>query len=147
MSFQIFIHTPGSHSKSVLPMLLDYEKRISRFAKLSWKITPTGSKEKENHALRKSIGAEPYIVLDERGKNITTLDISNLFSKNMQSGNPSLHIVIGGAYGLEQDLIKNALSSWAFGHITLPHQLVRLILAEQCYRALTVINNHPYHHQ
>lgn len=146
MSFQIVIHTPGTHSKEVVPMISEYQKRISRFAKLTWKITSTGSKEIENQELRKSIGSDKYIILDERGKNITTLEIANQYSKIMQSGNPKIHIVIGGAYGLDNDIIKNASASWAFGNITLPHQLVRLICVEQCYRAITIIKGHPYHH-
>mgnify|MGYP006268836397 CR=1 FL=1 len=146
MSFQIHIHTPGAHSKDILPLINDYEKRISRFASLSWKIVKSGTKESENDALKKSLNSSPYIVLDEHGKNVTTLDIANTFSKTMQSGSPILNIVIGGAYGLNEEVLTKASASWAFGHVTLPHQLVRLITAEQVYRAMAVINNHPYHH-
>jgi 23S rRNA (pseudouridine1915-N3)-methyltransferase len=146
MSLQINIITPGSSSKEYLPLINEYLKRATRYAKVTWEITKGSDKKSENEHLRKVLVTKKYIVLDEHGKNIKTEDIANEFSAVMQSGNPVINLVIGGAYGLDDEIISGSSASWAFGKITLPHQLVRLITAEQIYRALTIINNHPYHH-
>jgi len=146
MALKINIYTPGSNDKSVEDLINDYEKRISRFAEINWKFVKSGDKNTENSNLQKALEGHKYIVLDENGANITTLEIADKLSKQMQSGNPILNIVIGGAYGLSDEVIDKAEARWAFGKITLPHQLVRIILAEQVYRAMAVINNHPYHH-
>ena len=147
MSLQIHIYTHGPHSKEYLPLINEYEKRISRYAQIIWIRTKGNDKKSENDYLKKALGdKKPYVVLDEHGINIATIDIVNEFSKTMQSGSPIIHLVIGGAYGLDEEIIRGAIFKWAFGHITLPHQLVRLITIEQIYRALAVINKHPYHH-
>lgn len=147
MSFQIHVYTPGSHSKVYSDLISEYEKRISRFAELKWHITKGADKNSENLHLKEALSGKKYFVLDEHGQNITTQDIAKAFSNAMQSGTPEINLVIGGAYGLDAEMITEASASWAFGHITLPHQLVRLITSEQCYRAMTIINGHPYHHQ
>lgn len=146
MALKINIYTPGSNDKSVQDLILDYEKRISRFAAINWRFVKSGDVVSENQNIIKALEGEKYIVLDEHGTNITTLEIAEKLSKQMQSGNPTLNIVIGGAYGLSEEIIKHAEASWAFGKITLPHQMIRLILTEQIYRAMAVNNNHPYHH-
>ena len=146
MALKINIYTPGPNDKSIQDLILDYEKRISRFAELNWKFVKPGDKITENSNLRKALEGHKYIVLDEYGTNVSTIEIANKLSKQMQSGNPTLNIVIGGAYGLSEEIIKQAEASWAFGKITLPHQIVRIILTEQIYRAMAVNNNHPYHH-
>lgn len=146
MSLQIHIYTPGAHNKDYSLLINEYEKRSLKNAKISWTITKGTDKKSENDNLKKALTGKKYIVLDEHGKNITTQYIANEFSRAMQGGNPIVNLVIGGAYGLDDELIKGASADWAFGHITLPHQLVRLITAEQIYRAITIINNHPYHH-
>lgn len=147
MALKINIYTPGANDKSVQDLINIYEKRLSRFAELHWKIVKTGDKKSENAYIQKAINKEKYIVLDEGGTNVSTLEIADKFSKQMQSGQPVINLVIGGAYGLGDEIVNNADAIWAFGKITLPHQLVRLITTEQIYRALAVLNNQPYHHQ
>lgn len=147
MTLKINIFTPGTHDKAYLPLISEYQKRTSRFAEVNWNLVKTGDKTSENLNLLKAISGARYIVLDENGSNIRTEDIAVAFSSKMQSGDPVINLVIGGAYGLDDELIKNAEAIWALGKITLPHQLVRLIITEQIYRALTIIANHPYHHK
>lgn len=146
MALNINIYTPGSHDKSMQSLINDYEKRLSRFAELNWVFVKSGDKKSENSNLTKALVNKIYIVLDENGLNVNTLEIANIFSKQMQSGKPSINIVIGGAYGLDEQIVSSAYAVWAFGKITLPHQIVRLITTEQIYRAMAILNNHPYHH-
>lgn len=147
MALKINIITPGPNDKSIKDLIANYEKRISRFAELNWKFVKSADKNTENLNIQKILAGVVYIVLDENGKNISTAEIAQQFSKQMQSGNPVFNIVVGGAYGLSDTVIANADAVWAFGKITLPHQLVRLLLSEQIYRAMTIISNHPYHHK
>lgn len=146
MSLQINIITPGSSSKEYLPLINEYQKRATRYAKITWELTRGTDKKSENENLKKALAGKKYIALDEHGKNIVTEDIAGTFMLAMQSGNPVVNLVIGGAYGLDENIISGSTFVWAYGQITLPHQLVRLITAEQIYRALTIINQHPYHH-
>ncbi len=146
MSLKIHIYTPGNHTPDYSPLINEYSKRIGRHAALSWKIIKAKNNESENEELLKSLEGKQYIVFDETGKNVSTADIAKSLNKAMQSGNPTISLVIGGAYGLNEKLKEGAQEVWALGRTTLPHQLVRLIASEQLYRAITIINNHPYHH-
>jgi 23S rRNA (pseudouridine1915-N3)-methyltransferase len=89
----------------------------------------------ENHQL---------IVLDERGKKQTTLRFSKVLKRWMDSGQHTCFI-IGGADGIDKNLIETADERWSLSDYTLPHALVRVFLIEQIYRAWCILNNHPYH--
>jgi 23S rRNA (pseudouridine1915-N3)-methyltransferase len=107
---------------------------------------PADRMKEEALALKKwSITGAHRIVLDARGKNLTSED----FAKNMlglrEKGVPAALFLIGGADGLAEEARKNADFTLAFGAATFPHQLVRILLAEQIYRALTILSGHPYH--
>ena len=86
------------------------------------------------------------IALDERGKDISTKDVSQHIGKWQQQGR-DVFIVIGGADGLDQTVVQAAQQVWSLSRLTFPHQLVRVIVAEQIYRAYSLLNNHPYHRE
>ena len=86
------------------------------------------------------------IVLDERGKEFTTLDLARELGEWMGEGRDSVFI-IGGADGLHAGLREEAEQLWALSRLTLPHGLVRVLLAEQLYRAWSITQNHPYHRE
>lgn len=85
------------------------------------------------------------IALDERGKNVTSTEFANTLARMRDDGAPCAALLIGGADGLDQTLRKQAAMTIAFGAVTFPHQIVRLLLAEQIYRATTILSGHPYH--
>ncbi|MCB9065855.1 MAG: 23S rRNA (pseudouridine(1915)-N(3))-methyltransferase RlmH [Chitinophagales bacterium] len=86
------------------------------------------------------------ILLDERGKKLTSPQWADQFQNLMNQGTKTLVILIGGAYGVT-DSIKNAAGQvWSLSSLVFPHQLVRLITAEQVYRAFSILHNSPYHH-
>ncbi|ANJ66560.1 23S rRNA (pseudouridine(1915)-N(3))-methyltransferase RlmH [Halothiobacillus diazotrophicus] len=86
------------------------------------------------------------IVCDERGKSWSTAALSSQLAEWMQSGR-DVAIVVGGADGLTDELRRSADRLWQLSELTLPHPLVRVLLAEQLYRAWSLLNNHPYHRE
>ncbi len=89
-------------------------------------------------------GFEAVIALDEKGMPITTMGLADLI-ESWQRDAKDAAFVIGGADGLAQDLKHCAHLRMSLSAMTLPHQLARVILAEQLYRAATILGNHPYH--
>jgi 23S rRNA (pseudouridine1915-N3)-methyltransferase len=91
-----------------------------------------------------SAGAALWL-LDERGKDFTSQDIANRLAALRDSGQRSLVVAIGGPDGHDESLRKTAALTLAFGKQTWPHQMVRVMLAEQLYRIATILSGHPYH--
>lgn len=91
------------------------------------------------------IPSRQIIVLDERGKAITSRGIANHFTQIQESGVRELYFVIGEADGLEPSLIPGGCTKWSFGSQTWPHKLVRVMICEQIYRALSILGGTPYH--
>jgi 23S rRNA (pseudouridine1915-N3)-methyltransferase len=87
------------------------------------------------------------IALDERGKNISSSQIADLISSWQNDGTSSVAFIIGGADGLAPEIRNKADFTLSFGKLTWPHMLVRAMLAEQIYRAYSIISNHPYHRE
>jgi 23S rRNA (pseudouridine1915-N3)-methyltransferase len=86
-----------------------------------------------------------YVVaLDEHGSEPTTIELSRWLADRRAGGQP-LTFIIGGADGLDATVLARAQYRWALSRLTLPHALVRVVLAEQLYRASTVLGGHPYH--
>lgn len=85
------------------------------------------------------------VALDERGEAITSPELANLIQKARETAPPALVFAIGGPDGHGAPLLEAAARKIAFGRITLPHGLARIVLVEQLYRALTILQGHPYH--
>lgn len=85
------------------------------------------------------------ILLDERGKNITSRDIAKTLRTAQSDGHDQLILAIGGADGFEPSALPSGLQKWSFGQQTWPHKLVRVMAAEQMYRALSILAGSPYH--
>lgn len=86
------------------------------------------------------------VVLDEHGAQWTTKQFANVITEWMREGDDAV-FVIGGADGLHQDIKASANELLALSRLTMPHGMVRILLAEQLYRAISIINNHPYHRE
>ncbi len=87
----------------------------------------------------------PAVILDERGKDISSRQIAQKFSLWRDDGHSQLHLLIGGADGFEPKALPKNLMRWRFGVQTWPHKFVRVMMAEQVYRALSILNGSPYH--
>ena len=93
-----------------------------------------------------AIGKDYCIALDERGQEVTTLQLADKF-KDWQFSGRDVALIIGGADGLHVSVKQKADWLWGLSKLTLPHAMVRVLLAEQLYRAHSVISNHPYHRE
>ena len=88
--------------------------------------------------------AEYVVALDERGSEFSTRELADWLKKRMQEGE-DLAFVIGGPDGLAPEVLARSTLRWSLSRLTLPHALVRVVLAEQLYRAHSVLSGHPYH--
>ena len=132
-------------------------KRLSHYFPVSWQLVPmprhAGSlppmalKEEESKLLLQGIQPDDYVVLlDERGKMLNSEGFAQLVQQRANAATRSLVFLIGGAYGVSVAVQQRANFSWSLSPLVFPHQLVRLILAEQVYRACTILQNEKYHH-
>lgn len=101
-------------------------------------------REAEAARIVEAAGRDMLIVLDEHGQEPTTLQLAERVQA-WQADGRNIALAIGGADGLHEDVKRAALWQWSLSRLTLPHGMVRIVLAEQLYRAWSVINNHPYH--
>ncbi len=135
----------------------DFSKRISNYFKQDWEIIPplkeasnlseTELKKKEGGIILNKLQKDDFVVaLDERGKQISSEDLASFLQTRANSGVKRLIFLIGGTYGLDAAVIQRANMQWSLSKLVFPHQLVRLILAEQVYRACTILKNEKYHH-
>lgn len=102
--------------------------------------------EAESKRIIEAAGRDYLIALDEHGQEVTTLQLAERM-KNWLGGGRDVSLVIGGADGLHTDVKTRADWLWSLSKLTLPHGMLRVLLAEQLYRAHSVINNHPYHRE
>jgi len=146
----------GKTSNSYLSSLIkDYSKRINHYMKFEIivinnvklkKINPLELKKIEGNSLLKKINKKDLVfLLDEKGDSYSSIQFSKLIENKTITKSKDLIFVIGGAYGFSSDLYDRCNSKISFSKMTTSHQLIRLFVAEQLYRAFTIINNNPYH--
>lgn len=104
-------------------------------------------KDAESKLLLQALDPVDYVVLlDERGKMLSSPDLASVIQERAVNGAKKIHFVIGGAFGVNDEVRKRADLVWQLSKLVFPHQLVRLILAEQVYRACTINRGEKYHH-
>jgi 23S rRNA (pseudouridine1915-N3)-methyltransferase len=109
---------------------------------------PEDRKREEGEALRALFDdRSPLVLLEETGTALSSADFAARLGRLRDEGASLLQFAIGGANGLDADLRARAALTMSFGRLTLPHQLVRVLLAEQIYRAATILAGHPYHRE
>ena len=145
------------HEPYVKEGIETFTKRLSHYYNIEWKLIPpvkhavslSNIDLKKNEAeviLNLLLPGDVLILLDEKGKQITCEQLAELIQINANNSTKNLVFLIGGAYGVDEKIIKRANYVWSLSKLVFPHQLVRLILAEQVYRACTIIRNEKYHH-
>jgi 23S rRNA (pseudouridine1915-N3)-methyltransferase len=102
--------------------------------------------EAEAKRILEVVGKDYIIALDERGQEVTTLQLAERMTGWLSNGR-DVALIIGGADGLHASIKQKADWLWSLSKLTMPHGMVRVMLAEQLYRAHTVIQNHPYHRE
>lgn len=134
-----------------------FTKRITNYYQTDWTIiapsknaaalSDTELKNKEGELILQQIKADDYLVLlDERGKQFTSEALANFIQQRANESKKNIVFLIGGAFGVSEAVFKRADFKWSLSPLVFPHQLVRLILAEQIYRACSINRNEKYHH-
>ena len=134
-----------------------FTKRIGNYYTTEWNIIPmpknaaslseTDLKKKEGEIIISLLQKEDYLVLlDERGKQISSEELANFIQLRTNESIKQIVFFIGGAYGVSDAVKQRANFVWSLSKLVFPHQLVRLILAEQVYRACSINRNEKYHH-
>jgi 23S rRNA (pseudouridine1915-N3)-methyltransferase len=145
------------HESYVRPGVEEFTKRISKYFSIDWVIVhppknsgllaEKDSRLKEAELVLQRLKKDDFLVaLDERGKSLTSTGLAEFMEARAQEGNRNLIFLIGGAYGLDEQVLRKANFCWSLSSLTFPHQLVRLILCEQLYRACSILRNEKYHH-
>lgn len=103
-------------------------------------------RQREGERLLKGINVQDYVIaLDLKGKELTSPELAELLEERALSGQSSIVFVIGGSLGLAEEVLQKANFRWSFSKLTFPHQLIRLVLLEQIYRACKISRGEPYH--
>lgn len=145
------------HEKYVKDGVDLFTKRLNNYYPALWKIIGSpknaGSlpenilKQKEGELILTALSAGDYLVLlDEKGKQMTSPSFASFLEQRASQGSRKLIFLIGGAFGVSEDVMQKANLIWSLSPLVFPHQLVRMILAEQVYRACTISKNEKYHH-
>jgi len=135
----------------------DFSKRAANYYPVSWNIIAPPKhagqmearelKKKEADTILKSLHTDDFLVaLDENGKSMDSKKLAAFIQTRANESVKQLIFLIGGAYGLDQSVLQRANFVWSLSELTFPHQLARLILCEQVYRACTILRNEKYHH-
>lgn len=141
---QTLIAIYGSRLKHYIKFELELIADIKNVKNLS----EAQQKQKEGELILKKLGTSDVLVLlDEKGKQFTSVLFSQYLQKKMNAGIKQLVFVIGGPYGFSDDVYAKATGKISLSTMTFSHQMVRLFFVEQLYRSFTILKNEPYHHK
>ena len=104
-------------------------------------------KDAEGKEILAKAGNDKIYLLDERGKTFSSVSFSQFIQQQFNLGGKAIVFVIGGAYGFSDDVYAKASGKISLSTMTFSHQMIRMIFFEQLYRAMTILNNEPYHHE
>jgi 23S rRNA (pseudouridine1915-N3)-methyltransferase len=156
---KVKLYLIGKTDKSEIQSLIElFSKRIERYIRFETLIIPdikntaslseSQQKTKEGQALLAKIRPNEFLVLlDEKGKTISSKQFSKFIEKHMVQSTQCLSFIIGGPYGFSKEVYAKASGKMSLSEMTFSHQIIRVIFAEQLYRAFTIIRNEPYHHE
>ncbi|MDR0825050.1 MAG: 23S rRNA (pseudouridine(1915)-N(3))-methyltransferase RlmH [Prevotella sp.] len=136
----------------------EYRKRLEHYIPFDIQVIPDIKnaknmaadlqKEKEGELILKSLQPGDYtVLLDDKGKEYTSMQFAAYIEKKTHTVSKRLVFIIGGPYGFSQAVYDKANEKLTLSRMTFSHQMVRLIFVEQLYRAMTILNNEPYHHE
>lgn len=146
-----------AHESYVKEGIDQFTNRLQHYYKTEWTLVPvpksTGMlseidlRRKEADTILDWLEKDDYLVLlDEKGKSLSSEGLATFLQTRANESTKKIVFLIGGAFGVDEKVKKRAQFVWSLSSLVFPHQLVRLILAEQLYRAATIIRNEKYHH-
>ena len=151
--------TIGKTDNSALEHLIAiYEKRLGHYINFQMECLPDLKKTKHlteeqqkvkegEMVLKKLAPTDVLLLFDERGKTFTSVEFAGFLQKKMNAGTKQLVFLVGGPYGFSDAIYAKAMGKLSLSKMTFSHQMVRLFITEQLYRAFTILKNEPYHHQ
>ena len=149
----------GKTDDKTLQNLTDvYVKRLQFYNKFEIELIPdikniknldeNQQKQKEGELILNKLSTSDFVVLlDENGKQLSSIGFSEFIQKRFNSGLKQVIFIIGGPYGFSEDVYNRADTKISLSKMTFSHQMVRLFFTEQLYRAFTILKNEPYHHR
>ena len=154
---KIFFWSIGKAHELYLKECIDlFTNRISHYYPVEWKIFPSAGygslseeqiKKREASTLLNALKNDDVLIaLDENGKQWTSVELAGFIQQKANESSKNIIFLVGGAYGIHESVFQRCAFKWSLSKLVFPHQLVRLILAEQIYRACTIIRNEKYHH-
>lgn len=142
----------GKTDPKFAPIIDDFAKRLPRDWRLEWRILPysraknVAARREESAKILEKIDGKSYVILlDERGTMLASPDFSRRLT-SVKFAHDDVIFVLGGAYGVDENLRARANFTLSFSRMVFPHQIARLVLVEQIYRAFAIARNLPYHH-
>ena len=134
--------------KHYITAINDYVERTKHYVSFDMEVIPEQQKEKEGEAILKALQpGDVVVLLDEHGKEFRSIEFANWIERKMHTVNKRLVFIIGGPYGFSPSVYQAAQEKISLSKMTFSHQMIRLIFVEQLYRAMTILNNGPYHHE
>ena len=154
----LLIAVGKTDNRLIIQLIDDYIKRINFYIPIELRTLPDVKKSKnlsekeqkilEGHSIKKCLQPSDYIVLlDDKGKQLTSKDFAKYIENKTITVSKRLVFLIGGPYGFTEDIVAISNEKLSLSKMTLTHQMVRLLFVEQIYRAMTILNNEPYHHE
>lgn len=145
-------------SKEIVALVETYARRVNFYCRFALTTLPDVRNTKnltvkqqrtaEGESILRQVAEGDFVtLLDERGDEMRSVEFAFWLQKRMNSGLKRLVLVIGGPYGFSEEVYKRADARLSLSRMTFSHQIVRAIFAEQIYRAFTILNNEPYHHE
>jgi 23S rRNA (pseudouridine1915-N3)-methyltransferase len=153
---KIAIWSVGKSDESYIKEgIVNFSKRIQHYYPFEWQlITPSKSndpiqiKKDEGISILKILSSNDILILlDEKGKMLSSPGLAKLIQQKANQSAHRIVFLIGGAYGVSDDIKAKAQFTWSLSELVFPHMLVRLILTEQIYRACSILANEKYHHE
>jgi len=146
-----------AHDKQLATAIEAFTTRIQKYYTTEWHIIapPKNAasldvstlKKQEGQLILQQLQPQDYLVLlDEKGKMLSSVDVANFIQDQATSSTKRIVLLIGGAFGVDEPVRQRANMVWSLSRLVFPHMLVRLILAEQVYRACSIIRGEKYHH-
>lgn len=155
---KIFLMSVGKANEPYVKQgIEDFTKRLNKYFPAEWNIIapPKNAASLNDNELKLQEGKlilsqiqqdDFLILLDERGKPFSSPQLANYIQQRANESTKRLIFLIGGAFGVSEEVFRRANHVWSLSGLVFPHMLVRLILAEQLYRACTILRNEKYHH-
>lgn len=145
-------------AKYFVDAIEEYVSRLGHYIPFEFQIIPDikntknlsvdQQKEKEGELILKFLQAGDYLVLlDEKGKEFTSLQFASYIERKSHAVTKRMIFVIGGPYGFSSPVYDKSSEKISLSKMTFSHQMIRLVFIEQLYRAMTILNNEPYHHE